>query len=44
MFEERGTGVRMILTLDDETAPEPGAMAVETLKMSVTTTAVRHSN
>jgi len=44
MFEERGTGVRMILTLDDETNPAPGAMAVETLKMTVTTTAVRHSN
>ncbi|MHC4679863.1 MAG: prepilin-type N-terminal cleavage/methylation domain-containing protein [Planctomycetota bacterium] len=44
VFEERGAGIRMVLALDDETDPEPGAMAVETLKMTVTTTAVRHCN
>jgi len=43
IFEERGAGIRMILTLDDETTPAPGDMKIETLKMTITSTAIRHS-
>ena len=42
VFARRGNSIQMILTLDNETSPSPGASKIETLKMTVTTTAVRH--
>jgi hypothetical protein len=43
IFSRRGASVRMVLTLDDETDPAPGTSRIETLIMTVTTTAIRHN-
>jgi hypothetical protein len=43
IFSHQGASVRMVLTLDDETDPQPGMSRIETLIMTVTTTAIRHN-
>lgn len=43
IFSIQGAAVRMVLTLDDETDPAPGISKIETLKMTVITTAIRHN-
>ncbi len=43
IFSRRGTSVRMVLTLDDETDPAPGVSKRETLIMTCTATAIRHN-
>lgn len=43
VFAVQGNALRMVLTLDNETDPEPGVSKIETLKMTVTTMAIRHN-
>lgn len=43
IFSRRGTSVRMLFTVDDETDPEPGVSKIETLIMTLTATAIRHN-
>jgi hypothetical protein len=43
IFSMRGASVRMAFLLDSETNPEPGQTRLETLQMTVTTTAIRHN-
>ncbi len=43
IFSVSGAGVRMAFLLDNETAAPAGITKVETVKMSVTTTAIRHN-
>jgi hypothetical protein len=38
-----GAAIRMILTLDSETDPEPGLTQLETSMTTVSTTAIRHN-
>ena len=39
-----GAAIRMVLTLDNETTPEPGRTKLETSKTTISTTAIRHNN
>jgi hypothetical protein len=43
IFSVSGAGVRMAVLLDSETGAPPGVSKIETLKMTVTTTAIRHN-
>lgn len=43
IFSRRGTSVRMVFTADNETDPAPGVSKMETLIMTLTTTAIRHN-
>jgi len=36
--------IRMVLTLDNETEPEPGVTKLETTMTTISTTAIRHNN
>ncbi|MHC4559561.1 MAG: prepilin-type N-terminal cleavage/methylation domain-containing protein [Planctomycetota bacterium] len=43
IFSVQGASVRMVLLLDDETNAAAGVSKIQTLKMTVTTTAIRHN-
>jgi hypothetical protein len=43
IFTLRGTSVRMMFTVDNETDPAPGVSKIETLIMTLTATAIRHN-
>lgn len=43
IFSVSGAGVRMAFLLDDETGAAAGVTQVETVKITVTTTAIRHN-
>jgi len=43
VFALQGNAVRMVLILDDETSPLPGVTQLETVKMTVTSEAIRHN-
>lgn len=43
IFSVQSNAVRMVLILDNETEPDPGVSKIETLKMTVTTMAIRHN-
>jgi hypothetical protein len=45
IFFKQGAALRMVMILDDETNPAPNVTNdIQTLKMIVTTTAIRHNN
>jgi hypothetical protein len=44
IFSLQANAVRMVLTLDNETTAAAGVNKIETLKMTSTTTAIRHNN
>ncbi|UCH89479.1 MAG: hypothetical protein JSV49_02180 [Thermoplasmata archaeon] len=43
IFSYDGRSVQMVLTLDDENPPNPPGNKLETLKMTITSTAIRHN-
>ncbi len=43
IFSLQGNAVRMALILDNETSPPPGVTQIETVKMTVTSEAIRHN-